>query len=100
MPDSELWLALKKVNLNELFPNLDTYISENGSNFSSGQKQLVCLARALTSKNKIIVLDEATASIDQETCEMLQNVIKENFQKCTVITIAHRLSTIMDSDKV
>lgn len=98
--DAVIWSAIEKVYLKKLFPSLEAIISENGSNFSSGQKQLVCLARSLVSENKIIVLDEATASMDPETCKLLQQTIRKNFSDCTVITIAHRLSTICDSDKV
>lgn len=98
--DSEIWSAIENVNLKNLFPTLDVHITENGSNFSSGQKQLVCLARALMTKNKIIVLDEATSSMDPETCKLLQTTVRKNFYTCTIITIAHRLSTILESDKV
>ncbi|CAG9854241.1 unnamed protein product [Phyllotreta striolata] len=98
--DSELWKAIEKVNLKTLFLSLDEKITENGSNYSSGQRQLICLARALVSKNKIIVLDEATSNMDPETCNLIQTTIKQNFSGCTVLTIAHRLNTVADCDRV
>ncbi|XP_070288640.1 ATP-binding cassette sub-family C member 2 [Myotis yumanensis] len=102
--DEEVWKALELVHLKSFVANLPLGLShelaEAGDNLSIGQKQLLCLARALLRKSKILIMDEATAAVDLETDQLIQITIRKEFSHCTAITIAHRLHTIMDSDKV
>lgn len=98
--DDALWRSLADVELKSSIDSLEFMVTEGGSNFSVGQRQLICLARAILRNNKVLVLDEATANVDPQTDALIQRTIRDKFKECTVLTVAHRLHTVMDSDRI
>lgn len=102
--DAQIWDTLEKCQLGDevrkMDRKLDSFVHENGENWSMGQRQLVCLGRVLLKKSKVLILDEATASVDTKTDNLIQHTLKHHFSDCTLVTIAHRISSVLDSDMV
>ncbi|OCF33530.1 ATP-binding cassette transporter [Kwoniella heveanensis BCC8398] len=116
--DADIYAALRRVHLikdsdisadaeddearnKNVFTDLNNPVSEGGDNFSSGEKQLICMARAILKRNKLLFMDEATASIDSDVpLQTVSKTIREEFSESTILTIAHRIHTIIDFDKV
>ncbi|PSR92609.1 ABC transporter C family member 14 like [Actinidia chinensis var. chinensis] len=102
--DDQIWKSLERCQLKDVVAakteKLDASVVDSGDNWSVGQRQLLCLGRVMLKRCKILFMDEATASVDSQTDAVIQNIIREDFSMCTIISIAHRIPTVMDCDRV
>ena len=102
--DEQCYMALEAVQLKYLVHNhpagLNLHVAESGSNLSAGECQLICVARAVLKKSKVLLIDEATANVDHRTDKMIQDVISDKFRDRTILTIAHRFNTIAHSNRI
>ncbi|KAK1558476.1 hypothetical protein Q3G72_002759 [Acer saccharum] len=102
--DDEIWKSLERCQLKDVVTakpdKLDSLVTDQGDNWSVGQKQLLCLGRVMLKRSRLLFMDEATASVDSQTDAVIQKIIREDFAACTIISIAHRIPTVMDCDKV
>ncbi|KAF8094439.1 hypothetical protein N665_0363s0006 [Sinapis alba] len=102
--DEEIWKSLERCQLKDVVATkpekLDSLVVDSGENWSVGQRQLLCLGRVMLKRSRLLFLDEATASVDSQTDAVIQKIIREDFESCTIISIAHRIPTVMDCDRV
>ncbi|KAL0723162.1 hypothetical protein Bca4012_037761 [Brassica carinata] len=102
--DEEIWKSLERCQLKDVVATkpekLDSLVVDSGENWSVGQRQLLCLGRVMLKRSRLLFLDEATASVDSQTDAVIQQIIREDFESCTIVSIAHRIPTVMDCDRV
>ena len=98
--DEQIWNVLDLVGMGPVFEDLSFEVEEGGSNLSVGERQLLCIARAMLRESKILLIDEGTANVDSERDDAIQRVLRDHYAESTVLTVAHRLQTILDCDRI